>query len=78
MLDKLRSVELRWQEVRARLEDPAVYGDSGLLRRLRQEEKELAPVAAAAAEYRRAQGDLDSARALLSDPELREIGRAHV
>ena len=75
MLSRLRGVDVRYQEVQAQLADPAVYGDPALLRRLSREQKELEPIVAAWRAYQRAEADLESARALLGDPELKEMAQ---
>ena len=44
MLDKLKTIEQRYQEVEARLADPVTYGDPALAARLNKERAELAPL----------------------------------
>ena len=63
MLDKLKAIELRYQEVEARLADNATYADPALAAKLNQEQKELQPLMEAYRAYLRAQ---------------KKIGRAHV
>ena len=75
MLDKLKTIEKRFDALAAQLEDPATYGDPDLLRRLTKEQKELEPVAEAYRAYRGAEEDLASAQELLGDPELREMAQ---
>ncbi len=75
MLDKLRDIDRRFQEIESQLADPAVYADSGLLARLTREQKELTPVVEAYRAYRRAESDLAAAREMLSDPELKELAQ---
>ena len=40
MLEKLRGIEARYEDIQAQLADPAAYADSALLRRLTREQKE--------------------------------------
>ncbi|MBQ9393689.1 MAG: peptide chain release factor 1 [Oscillospiraceae bacterium] len=75
MEEKLQRITQRLAEVRRQLADPAVYGDPALLKKLGQEEKELAPVAQAYDEYCRARQDEADARDMLADPELRQLAQ---
>lgn len=75
MLDKLKAIDSRYQEIESKLADGAVYADSALLARLTREQKELTPVVEAYRAYRQAESDLAAAREMLSDPELRELAQ---
>lgn len=75
MLEKIKGLALRYEDLEAQLTDPGVYGDAGRLRDVNRELKELAPIAESwraweAAERRRA-----DAEASLQDPDLRELAR---
>ncbi len=75
MLERLKELALRQEDLEAQLADPAVYGDSARLRTLQRELKELTPTVDAwkalqAAERRRAE-----AEALLRDPEMKELAQ---
>ena len=41
MLDKLKELALRYEDLEAQLSDPAVYGDAARLRQINRERKEL-------------------------------------
>ncbi|MCI5704170.1 MAG: peptide chain release factor 1 [Pseudoflavonifractor sp.] len=75
MLDKLKTIEQRYQEVEARLADPVTYGDPALAARLNKERAELAPLMEAYRDCEKARAELAEAESLLSDPELGEIAR---
>ena len=75
MLDKLKTIEQRYQEVEARLADPATDGDPALAARLNKERAELAPLMEAYRDCEKARAELAEAESLLSDPELGEIAR---
>ncbi len=75
MLERLRELALRREELEAQLADPAVYGDSGRLRELQRELKELTPVAEAAQALEAAERRREDAEALLRDPELKELAQ---
>ena len=78
MLSKLKAIEDRFEALVSQLEDPATYGDAELLRRLTREQKELEPVVEAYRACRRAEERLNSAQALLDDPELREMAQEEI
>lgn len=75
MLNKLKDIEARYEDLSRQLEDPAAYADPERLKKLNREQKELAPVVEAYRAYRRAESDAASAQQLLGDPELREMAQ---
>ena len=75
MLEKLKALALRYEDLQAQLADPSVYGDADRLRAVNRELKDLAPVAEAWGAYERAAADRAAAEEMLADPELRELGR---
>ena len=75
MLDKLKALAIRQEDLEAQLSDPAVYGDGEKLRSINRELKELEPVVAAYHAYRQAEQARTDAEALLSDPDFRELAQ---
>lgn len=75
MLEKVKAIALRYEDVEAQLADPSVYADPDKLRALNRERKELAPVAEAWKAWCRAESDRIGAEEMLSDPELREAAK---
>ena len=75
MLEKLKELFLRYEDLQAQLTDPSVYGDAERLKRVNRELKEIAPVAEAYQTYKKAEADRAAAEAMLSDPELRELAQ---
>ena len=75
MLEKLRELALRYDDLQAQLTDPAVYGDAERLKTINRELKELAPVVETYQAYRRAERDRAVAEEMLSDPELKEMAQ---
>ena len=57
MLEKLKELFLRYEDLQAQLTDPSVYGDADRLRAVNRELKDLAPVAEAWGAYERAAAD---------------------
>ena len=75
MLEKLKELALRYEDLQAQLADPSVYGDAERLKTVNRELKDLAPVAEAYQAYRQAEADRATAEELLSDPEMRELAQ---
>ena len=75
MLDKLKAVADRYEAVVSQLEDPAVYADSARLAKLTREQKELTPLVEAYSAYRQAGADMEAAREMMGDSELRELAQ---
>ena len=75
MLDKLKQIEQRLQEVETALGDPAVYGDRDKLRSLSREQKELTPVVSAYRAYCDAEVRIADAMELLGDAEMRQLAQ---
>ena len=75
MLEKLKELALRREDLEARLADPAVYGDGGKLAAIQRELKELTPVVEAADALKAAERRREEAEALLRDPELKALAQ---
>ena len=76
MLEKLKTMALRLEELETQLAQPETYADPALLSRLTREQKELTPVVAAYLTYETKCRELEGLTALLADPECRELARA--
>ena len=75
---KLEALAERHEEVGHLLADPGVIADNNRFRSLSREYAQLGPVAAALAEHRRISSELEAARAMLADPEMRELAEAEI
>ncbi len=75
MLDKLKELALRYEDLEAQLSDPAVYGDAGRLRQINRERKELGPVVETYLAYLRAEQERAEAEELLHDPDFHELAQ---
>ena len=73
MLDKLRAVENRYEELCAKSEQPDFYGDPKKAAALLREKNDMEPVVEAYRAYMQAQQDMDDAQELMSDPEMKEF-----
>jgi peptide chain release factor 1 len=70
---KLEALAERHEEVGLLLAQPEVIGDSQRFRALSREYAQLEPVATALREHDQAQRELAESRAMLADPELKEM-----
>ena len=75
MLEKLKALDLRYEDLETQLGDPKVYGDAEKLRQVNRELKELFPVVEAYRAYRDAEACRREAEELLHDPEMKEMAQ---
>ena len=75
MLDKLRRLDIHYQDIEARLAAGETYADPALVARLNKEQRELRPVVEAYRSYQRREQDLEEAKELLSDPDMKELAQ---
>ena len=75
MLEKLKALDLRYEDLETQLGDPKVYGDAEKLRQVNRELKELFPVVEAYRAYRDAEARRLEAEELLHDPEMKEMAQ---
>ena len=75
MLEKLKALDLRYEDLETQLGDPKVYGDAEKLRQVNRELKELFPVVEAYRAYRGAEARRREAEELLHDPEMKEMAQ---
>ncbi len=77
MLDKLRMAEARYDEISAKLSDPAVISDNEQYKALMKEYKSLTPLIETYKDYRNAVSTCEDALTMMedagSDPELKEF-----
>lgn len=75
MLEKLKALELRYEDLQNQLGDPKVYSDSERLRQVNRELKELSPIAETYRAYIAADSRKKESEELLHDPDLKEIAQ---
>ena len=73
MLDKLKAVENRYEELCARSEQPDFYADPKKAASLLREKNDLQPIVEAFQAYNTALRDMDDAQELMSDPDMKEL-----
>ena len=75
MLDKLKDLDLRYEDLESQLGDPRVYGDAEKLRQVNRELKELLPVVETYRAYQTADSRRREAEELLHDPEMKKMAQ---
>ena len=75
MLEKLRSVADRYEELCFRSEQPDFYADPKNAAKLLREKNDLQPIVEAYEAYRRAEMDMAQAEELLADPEMKDMAQ---
>lgn len=75
MLDKLKDLDLRYEDLESQLGDPRVYGDAEKLRQVNRDLKELLPVVETYRAYQAADSRRREAEELLHDPEMKEMAQ---
>ncbi len=78
MLDKLKFVEERYEEINHKLMDPSVVNNQEIFRELMKEYKSLTPMIEKYREYKKAKADMDEAREMLDAGGLDKDFRAMV
>ena len=73
MLDKLRAVENRFDELCFKSEQPDFYADPKKAAKLLREKNDLEPIIEAFRAYKTAQQEMTDAEELMSDPEMKEL-----
>ena len=73
MLDKLKAVENRFEELCFKSEQPDFYNDPKKAAKLLREKNDLEPIIEAFRAYRNAQQEMAEAEELMADPEMKEL-----
>ena len=75
---KLRQLARRMEEIDGMLADPEIGTDMNRFRELSRERADIEPVALKLAEYERAEGDLETAREMLADPDMKAFAQEEI
>ena len=76
MLEKLRAIEIKYEQLTARLDAPETWADPAAYAALAREQKE--PLAEAVRRRRKLRDDIAGAAELMNDPELRELAQSEL
>ena len=75
MLEKLRSVADRYEELCFKSQQPDFYADPKKAAKLLREKNDLEPIVEAYTAYRQAEADILDAQELMSDPEMKDMAQ---
>ena len=75
MLNKLKAVADRFEELTFKSQQPDFYNDPAKAAKLLREKNELEPIVEAYEAYRQAEKDILDAQELLSDPEMKDMAQ---
>lgn len=80
MREKLEELGRRYDELTARMGDPAIYDVPGAFQKIAREQAELEPVVRTWRRLQQVESELEDARLLAEDddPEMREMARAEI
>ena len=73
MLDKLRAVESRYEELCFKSEQPDFYADPKKAAKLLREKNDLEPIVSTYRAYLEAERDMEEAQELMGDPEMKDF-----
>ncbi len=73
MLNKMRSVQYRFEELEAKSQQPDFFADPKLAAKLLREKNDLEPIVACYQAYCRAEQEMLDAQELMADPEMKEL-----
>jgi peptide chain release factor 1 len=75
MREKLIALDEKYRMLEERMQEPEVYSDPSVYARLAREQKEIEPVVDAYRRFEKARRDMEGARELMSDPDLKEMAQ---
>lgn len=75
MLEKLKQIEEKFTDIERRMGEPEYYSDPEAYAKLAKEQKELSPLVEAYRAYKKCESDMQEARELLSDPEMKQMAQ---
>lgn len=73
MLDKLGAIYDRFRNLEEQLSDPSVINDMDRYQKVNKEYKKLQPIVEAYHQYQELLGNIDTAKEMLRDPEMKEM-----
>ena len=73
MFDKLEDVEKRYDELTVKISDPDVIADNREWQKLMKEHADMTPIVEKFREYKKTLNNLEEAKAMLEDKELKEL-----
>ncbi len=78
MIDRFIEIEERYHDIERRIADPEVIANLELYQELLKKHAELAGPVATFQRYRKASQELDDAKELLKDPDLKDVAKSEI
>ncbi len=75
MLDKLESIIEKFNYLEEKMADPEVIGDMNQYKKISKEYKDLKEIVSVAKVYQEVAGNIQTAREMLNDPEMKEMAQ---
>ena len=75
MFENLQTLQKQYEEIKERMDRPEVYSDASAYSAFEKEIREIEPVITAYSRYLKAEEDMNSAKEVFSDPELKELAK---
>ncbi len=73
MFDNLEEIEKEYEELTKKISDPAEIADQENWKKMMKKQSDLEPIVNKYREYKKAEADLEEAKSLAKDPELKEL-----
>jgi peptide chain release factor 1 len=78
MFDRLDQLEARYEDLARQLSDPGIVSDQENFRKVAKAHRDLEPTVEKLREYRKLKAGVTDAKAMLSDPDMREMAEAEL
>lgn len=78
MLQKLEDVEKRYEELNKQISDPEIIAKQSEWQKLMKEHSDLVDIVTKYREYKKVKEDLEQAKLMLTDKELKELAQIEV
>ena len=78
MFQKLEAVEKRYEELNEKISDPEVISNQNEWKKLMKEHSDLQDIVAKYREYKKTKQNIEDAKQMLEDKELKELAEAEI
>jgi peptide chain release factor 1 len=78
MFDRLDQIESRYEDLARQLSEPGIVSDQENFRKVAKAHRDLEPTVEKLREYRKLRSGVDDAKAMLADPDMKEMAAAEL
>lgn len=78
MFDRLDQIESRYEDLARQLSEPSIVSDQENFRKVAKAHRDLEPTVEKLREYKKLKAGVDDAKAMLADPDMREMAEAEL